>query len=328
LPSGRAGCAWRRTGKVNTGAAAYCPFVKIGYPCINRSIGCSPGRTFRLASYSEERLIRAVENNLACLRRILQFNLEHGILFFRITSDLVPFASHPVCTAEWQEIFAEDFRAVGRLIGRHEMRISMHPDQFVLINAKDPEIVKRSRAELAYHAAVLDAMCLDPTARIQIHVGGVYGDREASINRFCREYGRLDEAVRRRLVVENDDSRYTVADCLRIHRETSIPVLFDSFHHQVNSSGEPVDEAAERCSGTWGADDGILMVDYSTQEQGGRKGKHAESLDTDHFLEFLRATAPTDMDIMLEIKDKEKSAVRAIEVAIRDGRFLLPTERP
>lgn len=298
--------------------------MKIGYPCINRSIGCSSGRTFRLASYSGERLEETVRENLRCLQEILRFNLRECILFFRITSDLVPFASHPACTAAWEETFAGAFADLGQFIRGHGMRISMHPDQFVIINAKDPGIVERSVAELRYHAAVLDAMHLDGTAKIQVHVGGVYGDREASMQRFCREYSRLDESILRRLVIENDDSRYTVADCLRIHEETGIPVLFDAFHHEVNPSGTGVAEAADLCSATWRGKDGILMTDYSTPFPGGRKGRHAESLDAAHFSGFLAETAPTDMDIMLEIKDKEASARLAVEIACRDGRFRPP----
>ncbi|WP_292519412.1 UV DNA damage repair endonuclease UvsE [Methanoculleus sp.] len=298
--------------------------MKIGYPCINRSIGCSSGRTFRLASYSCERLEATLNENLRCLDAILRFNLEAEILFFRITSDLVPFGSHPICTAPWQETFAGEFSDIGRFIREHNMRVSMHPDQFVIINAKDPEIIGRSVAELRYHAAVLDAMHLDRTAKIQIHVGGVYGDREASMERFSREYSRLDESILRRLVVENDDSRYTLTDCLRIHEETDIPVLFDVFHHTVNHSGEGVAEAVARSGATWRPDDGIPMIDYSTQMPGGRKGRHAESLDPALFSQFLSQTAPTDIDIMLEIKDKEKSALVAVGIARADGRFRLP----
>ncbi len=301
--------------------------MKIGYPCINRSIGCSCGRTFRLSSYSDERLAETVRENLRCLEEILRFNRRESILFFRIGSGLVPFASHPVCTAAWQDTFAERFREIGRFVREHDMRISMHPDQFVVINAKDPEIVGRSVAELRYHAAVLDAMHLDGTAKVQIHVGGVYGDREASMERFASVYSRLDESILRRLVVENDDSRYTLADCLRIHEETGIPVLFDVFHHRVNPSGIAVAGAVERSGATWRPEDGILMTDYSTPMPGGRKGRHAESLDAADFEQFLAGTAPTDMDIMLEIKDKEKSALAAVGIARRDGRFLLPAER-
>lgn len=301
--------------------------MKIGYPCINRSIGCSCGRTFRLSSYSGERLEATVRENLRCLEEILRYNQRESILFFRIGSGLVPFASHPVCTADWQETFAGEFREVGRFVREHGMRISMHPDQFVVINAKDPEIVDKSVAELRYHAAVLDAMHLDGSAKVQIHVGGVYGDREASIERFASVYSRLDESILRRLVVENDDSRYTLADCLRIHEETGIPVLFDVFHHRVNPSGIAVAGAVERSGATWRPEDGILMTDYSTPMPGGRRGRHAESLDGADFERFLAGTAPTDMDIMLEIKDKEKSALAAVGIARRDARFLPPAER-
>ncbi|WP_214041567.1 UV DNA damage repair endonuclease UvsE [Methanoculleus sp.] len=301
--------------------------MKIGYPCINRSVGCSSGRTFRLSSYSDERLEETVRENLRCLREILRFNRRECILFFRIASGLVPFASHPVCTAAWQDTFAGTFREVGRFVREHGMRISMHPDQFVVINAKDPGIVNRSVAELRYHAAVLDAMHLDGSAKVQIHVGGVYGDREASMERFASVYSLLDENILRRLVVENDDSRYTLADCLRIHEETGVPVLFDVFHHRVNPSGVGVAEAVEQSGATWRPEDGIPMIDYSTPMPGGRRGRHAESLDGADFERFLADTAPADMDIMLEIKDKEKSALVAVGIARRDGRFLLPAER-
>ena len=116
----------------------------------------------------------------------------------------------------------------------------MHPDQFTLVNSPDPEIFKRSAAELAYHARVLDLLGLDLTARIQIHVGGVYGDKAASLDRFCRRFERLPAAVRRRLAVENDDRLYRVSDCLLISRRTGVPVIFDSFHHRLNSGGEGV----------------------------------------------------------------------------------------
>lgn len=301
--------------------------MKIGYPCINRSIGCSSGRTFRLSSYSDERLEETVRENLRCLCEILRFNLKECILFFRIGSGLVPFASHPVCTAAWEETFAETFRGIGRFVREHGMRVSMHPDQFVVINAKDPGIVEKSVAELRYHAPLLDAMRLDRTAKVQIHVGGVYGDKKASMERFASVYSRLDESVLRRLVVENDDSRYTLADCLRIHEETGIPVLFDVFHHQLNPSGTGVAEAVELSGATWQPHDGIPMIDYSTPMPGGRKGRHAETLDIADFERFLAGTVPTDMDIMLEIKDKEKSALAAVGIARRDGRFLPARER-
>ncbi len=198
-----------------------------------------------MRSYSEERLIKTVENNLICLSEMLSFNVKHTLLFFRITSDLVPFASHPINQFDWQGYFKEQFHAIGTCIAGHNIRISMHPDQFTLINSVDTEIFERSVKELRYHAQILDLMELDPSAKIQIHVGGVYGNKAMNIQRFITRFSTLDEGVRRRLVIENDGKLYSVKDCLQIHRETGIPVLFDAYHHELNNSGETIREAFE-----------------------------------------------------------------------------------
>ena len=295
--------------------------MKIGYPCINLTVKCKGNRTFRLKSYSEERLIQTVQNNLDCTLEMLRFNVKHHILFFRITSDLVPFASHPICEFNWQGFFQHKFAEIGDFIKTHGIRISMHPDQFTLINSLDIGVFEKSLEELRYHAQVLDFMGLNTSAKIQIHVGGVYGDREKSIARFIERFARIDEGVKRRLVVENDDRAYRVEDCLRIHAETGIPVLFDVFHHEANNSGKPVREVFDLVAATWRHGDGIPMVDYSSQKRGERKGRHAESIDLEGFREFLEDTKPLDFDLMLEIKDKERSALKAIKVASNDPRF-------
>lgn len=295
--------------------------MKIGYPCLNRSLGCTPGHTFRLASYSPARLAETVLLNLDCLGRQLEYNREHGLLFLRITSDLVPFASHPVCDFPWHEEFAARFAALGKLIRRSSMRISMHPDQFTLINSPNEDIFRRSVAELAYHARILDLLGLDNTARIQVHVGGLYNDKPVSIDRFCARFEQLPETVRRRLTVENDDRLYSVADCLMISRRTGVPVLFDSFHHQLHNRGEGTAAALAMAAATWKKGDGRPMVDYSSQKKGERAGSHAESIDLKDFARFITAVAGMDFDIMLEIKDKEKSALRAREQLVKMKRI-------
>ena len=288
--------------------------MKIGYPCINRSVDCRGNRTFRLKSYSQQRLIQTVQENLSCLDTMLRYNTEHNLLFFRITSDLVPFASHPVCDVDWQNIFKDGLEKIGRYIKKQNIRISMHPDQFTLINSLREDVFERSCRELEYHCQVLDVMKLDLDAKIQIHVGGVYGDKPASIKRFTDRYHQLDPSVRRRLVIENDDRQYSLQDCLIINRKCSVPVLFDFFHHRLLNQGEPVEKAITAAAATWKKKDGILMVDYSSQQPGKRPGSHTESIDTDDFAMFLQKTKGMDFDIMLEIKDKEKSGLKAVQM--------------
>ena len=296
--------------------------MRIGYPCINLTVGCKGDRTFRLKSYSEERLKQTVENNLDCLLEILKFNNMHRICFFRVTSDLVPFASHPINTFDWQGYFGPKLEEIGEYARKHRMRISMHPDQFTLINSVDKGIFQQSRKELAYHSSVLNLMKLETDAKIQVHVGGIYGDKEQISERFARRFFELEDDMRRRLVIENDDRLYNLQDCLKISEKTGIPVLLDVFHHRINGNGETAKEALQLAGKTWREkQDGVPMVDYSSQRIFASAGQHIQSIDIEDFQDFLAETFPLDFDIMLEIKDKEKSAIKAVKAASDDPRF-------
>ena len=297
--------------------------MRIGYPCINRTIDCNANSTFRLKSYSETRLKDSIKNNLDCLLRILQFNLEHRLFFFRISSDIVPFASHPTNRFNWQKYFQEEFEEIGEFIIKNRIRISMHPDQFTLINSIKDEIFERSKKELKYHAEILDLMKLDTSAKIQIHVGGAYGDKKKSMERFVARFNKLDDSILGRLVIENDDNIYDLNDCLKINAQTQIPILFDEFHHKLNNSAtQTKQECFQLTVKTWNEKrDGIPMVDYSSQKTNGSPRQHSETINIEDFDLFLKQTISFDFDLMLEIKDKEKSAIKAVNFAIKDWRI-------
>lgn len=296
--------------------------MKIGYPCINLSLDCRASKGFRLASYTEEGLVETVAGNLDCLERMLEYNIKHKLLYFRISSGLVPFASHPVCSYNWQKHFSKRFVQLGKFMKAGNFRITMHPDQFIVINSPDSDVFKRSVAELRYHAQVLDLLKLDTTARIQIHVGGAYGDKPTAMKRFVKRYKGLDDAIGRRLVIENDHRSYSLADCMKIHNETGVPVAFDSFHHQLLNYSESVVDAFRMFSPTWSEETGMPLVDYSYQQPGAPRGRHASSANLGDFKIFIDKTIDFDFDIMLEIGDKEQSAVKAVQVLKNDSRFL------
>ena len=214
------------------------------------------------------------------------------------------------------------FRKLGSYIKNNNMRISMHPDQFVVLNSPNEQTVRNSIAELVYQGSVLDLMGLDTTAKLQIHGGGAYGDKPSAIQRFAEVYHTmLPDAVKARLCVENDDRTYSLQDCLQLHELTEMPVIFDNFHHECVNNGEPMYEAVEMAASTWQPErDGILMMDYSSQAPNERRGKHVQSIQEQLFHDFLTETEGLDMDIMLEIKDKEESALKAVELARSLGR--------
>ena len=296
--------------------------MRIGYPCVNESLDCTSTSTFRLASYTDERLELTVANNLRCLGRILAWNVQHDLLFFRIGSGVVPFGSHPVNTFPWQTRFAAEFRALGDYIRAHDMRVSFHPDQFVVLNSPDAGIVARSVQELVYQGSMLDLMGLNSTHKLQIHVGGLYNYRELALSRFIATYETLPAAVRARLVIENDDRLFSLQDCLRVHAAVGIPILFDNFHHECLNHGETMAQALRLAAATWHpTHDGVMMMDYSSQAPGERKGKHTPTLEDALFQNFLRDLGALDVDIMLEIKDKEASAHRACAMLRTAGRL-------
>lgn len=285
--------------------------MKIGYPCMNHTINCTTNSTFRLASYSSKKLIDTVTRNLRSLQEILTFNVKHDLLFFRIGSGIVPFASHPICNFDWQTYFREDLIDIGCYIKQNKIRISMHPDQFILINALDENILARSIAELDYHCNLLDIMELDDTAKVQIHVGGSYGNKIEAIKRFIERYHALPMNIKKRLVIENDDRLFDIRDCMLISKKTKVPIILDIFHHECLNNNESVREVLQKCSETWKKKDGIPMIDYSSQQKEARKGKHCLHINTKKFVKFLDDTKGINFDIMLEIKDKEKSALKA-----------------
>lgn len=288
--------------------------MKIGYPCINLSLSVRSSRTFRLGSYSEAKFKEIVENNLSALADILKYNVENNLLFFRISSDLVPFASHPVCQLNWQDFYKGEFLKLGKFIKKSGLRVSMHPDQFVLINSLREDVLRASLGELHYQCEVLDLMGLDATHKVQIHVGGVYDDKQASLKRFISRYSALPAKIKKRLIIENDDRLYDFADCLFINKKTGVPIILDVFHYKCNNQNESLKHVLKKAVSTWKKADGVPMLDYSSQDKHKKKGSHVASMDVRDFTNFVSHLGRRDFDIMLEIKDKEKSALKGLEI--------------
>jgi UV DNA damage endonuclease len=295
--------------------------LKIGYPCINLTLKNPYTSTFRLKSFSEKRFNETVKNNLNHLLKILKFNLNNNILFFRLSSDIIPFASHPICKIDWGCIFKTELNEIGEFINKNNMRISMHPDQFVILNSKNEKIIENSVRELQYHSKVLESMNLPHNAKIQIHIGGVYEDKRTSKERFIKTFMKLEENLKKRIVIENDDRSYALKDCLNINEETGIPIVFDTLHHECLNNNETVQEALTSATNTWKyALDGYPIIDYSSHRIGERNGKHTKTIDKNNFIsyyiELIKFSKNKSMaaDIMLEIKDKENSALLALEL--------------
>lgn len=189
----------------------------------------------------------------------------------------------------------------------------MHPGQYTVLNSPDKAVVERAVEDLRYHARLLDAMGLGKEHKIVLHIGGTYGDKTSALKRFIQQYRCLDENIRQRLVIENDDRQYTIFDVLSIGESEGIPVVFDNLHHQVNPDNTcSVIEWIDACANTWKSEDGPQKLHYSQQDFSKRPGSHSATLDVGEFLQFYTDIRNRDVDIMVEVKDKNLSALKCV----------------
>jgi UV DNA damage endonuclease len=263
--------------------------------------------------------------SLGYLRAILDYLHEIDVRMYRLSSDFAPYATHPEMPQFHGQI-AEchgELAEVGRIARERRIRLSFHPSQYVLLSALDPAITAKGIADVNAQAELLDAMEQGPEAVVVLHLGGAYGDKDAALRRFEEGFRGLSEAGRRRLVIENDETIYTVQDCLRAHRATGVPVIFDHQHHNLNPGSLPVGEAARAALATWPV--GVMpKVHFSSPRLDSRTvlrnkkevveppllSQHADYVHPWEFAGFLRQVEDVPFDVMLEAKRKDAALLK------------------
>lgn len=303
-------------------------YMKIGYACLTMGLPDYGFKSCTLKNTDNHSLTQIISHNLTILSKILDYNEKNSITMFRITSDLIPFASSPANKLIWWNLFKDRFTDIGKQVMRANMRVSMHPGQYTVLNAIDEKIVERAIEDLEYHTKVLDCMGLSSEHKIILHIGGVYGDKTSAIKRFSDNYQRLKETIKKRLIIENDDRSYTIEEVLRIGIQLGIPVVFDNLHNEVNASitSKTEQEWIIECQKTWKDRDGIQKIHYSQQNPNKQKGSHTESIHIEKFVQFYEKLPDKNINIMLEVKDKNLSALKCINTTLLSDIKLLEEE--
>lgn len=287
--------------------------MKIGYACTPLLVPYKTTRKFLIKDYSEDLMINYTKLNLKDLMNILIYNYNNGIDLFRISSDIIPFGSHYINTFPWWDHFKDELIQIGDFIKNNNLRVSMHPGQYTVLNSTSEEIVDKAIMDLEYHADFLNSLGLDSTHKIIIHIGGIYGDKESAISRFIENYSELSESVKQRLIIENDEKNFSLDDVLYISEKTGAPVIFDNLHNKCfNDNTYTLEEILTKVSKTWHEKDGNMKVHYSQQNPLKKKGSHSLSINTNEFLDYLSIASNFNMDIMLEVKDKNISCIKVL----------------
>lgn len=292
--------------------------MAIGYACLVVGVPDANFSRCTLKNATKEKLREITESNIKSLEKIIDYNIKMGIRLFRISSDIVPFGSHSINDLSWREEFDDELKRIGRKIKESGMRVSMHPGQYTVLNSQDEKVVQNAIKDLKYHADFLKSLGVDSTNKLVLHVGGVYGDKEKAIAAFIKNYERLEQSIKDRLVLENDDKNYSIEDVLNISKSTGAPVIFDNLHNMLNPSKINIPEAEwiKICSETWKDSDGKQKIHYSQQRKDANAGAHSETIRINEFLEFYQNlkthNIDKEIDIMLEVKDKNISAIKCI----------------
>lgn len=293
-----------------------------------------------------------LRHSLEALRSILDYLHRADIRMYRMATALAPYASHPDLPQFHEQVreCSAELAEVGALANERGIRLSTHPGQYTVLNSERLEVRDAAIAELEVQAALLDAMGLGAEAVVVLHVGGASGGTPAALNRFVAGLERVSDRARERLVIENDDRTFGLADVLPLSQRTGLRVVFDLLHHRCHDpAGIPDREALAAALATW-PHDAIPKIHFSSprldvEERRVRSGRrletryvlpqlraHADLVDPIGFEHFLRETAPAagrDFDVMLEAKAKDLALLRLRDqlaergLPTRDGRVIV-----
>lgn len=287
--------------------------IRLGYACISMATKNNPNKKTTIAQLQKldrpeqlKKLRKLLQTNFFNLMDILQYNVEHSIYVYRLPSEFIPFATHAITADwDWEKEFRWDFDKAGDFIRKHGIRLTSHPGHYSILNTNNPKVLQATIKDFDYHARVFDCMGLDDNSVLVTHVGGVYGDKESSLARFQENFAKLPAHIQKRLVVENDDTSFTMVEVLTLCEELGIPMVLDIHHHQCVNNGEEIIDYLPRIIRTWGGR--TPKMHFSSPKSDEDYRSHADDICAEDFMAFLEKLAGYDLDIMLECKNKDEA---------------------
>lgn len=294
----------------------------VGYPCINNTLAdikpvseaIRVNRGMIKKTFKSKGLEYAGElamQNLSDLEKVIEWNYAHNIQLYRMFSDMFPWSSeYTIDKLPQSKDIIKQLKHVGKLAKKYKQRLTFHPGQFDVLASPNKDVVKKTLHDLEFHGSIMDYMNLPKTvySKINIHVGGSYGDKEAALERFCTNFKKLSLSVRKRLTVENEDkeSLYTVQELYDgVYKKIGIPIVFDNLHHDLHPGELSEKEAFLLAYKTWPKD--IEPIVHIAQKKRSKKYTHAD------YVTICFDTHRKKVAIMLEAKGKEKAVLKYVK---------------
>jgi UV DNA damage endonuclease len=300
--------------------------MNLGYACINMTLGAqtpriTTNRSMVKKTFNERGIEYASElalENVRDLFEILKWNVKNGIKLFRTSSDIFPWGSeYNLEDLPNYNKIANILKGCGTYAKENGLRINSHPGPFNVLVSPNPKVVENTFKDLELHGKVFDLMGLShtPYNNINIHCNGVYGDKISAMDRFCENFNKLSDSVKKRLTIENDDkaSMYSVKDLMYIHHKIGIPIVFDYHHHQFCTGDLTEQQALILAVSTWNKSGVKPEVHYSESKALHESDTKIKPQAHSDYITNLPDTYNIDVDIMVEAKAKELSILPFIK---------------
>lgn len=292
--------------------------VRLGYVAISKALDkVTSSSTITYTNYEklenkEEKLDLVIKSNFEDLEKILNYNIKNNIHFYRLTSKLIPLATHKVVNIDYIKPYNNYYKKLGNLIKNNNMRVDVHPDQFCVLNSTNKEVVENTIRILEYHYKVLNELNIDDKI-IVLHVGSSVFGKEKSIKRFINNFYKLPKYIQNTIAVENDDKVYNIVDVLNLCKKINRPVVLDYHHYICNSGNIDIDDYYNEIFDTW---DVRPKIHFSSPKNNTKKEFrcHNDYINSDDFILFLENIKKykVDIDIMLEAKAKDDALFRLV----------------
>lgn len=254
-----------------------------------------------------KKLKEVTYSNIDALEKILRYNIDNNIHFYRMTSNLIPLATHPDIMWDYLKYFKKDLEYIGNIIKDNNLRVDAHPDQFNVINSDKENVVESTIKNLNMQVDLFEAMKYKE-GKMVIHIGGAKGGKDIAAQRFIENLKKFPKRITERLILENDDKTFNAKEVLDICNKTNLPMVFDIHHHNCNKCNEDLEYLLPKIFKTWDNDMLIPKMHFSSPREFENDRKHSDYIDAKSFLEFIytvKEVVNKDFDIMIEAKKKD-----------------------
>jgi UV DNA damage endonuclease len=302
--------------------------IQLGLCCLNIELReCCPTVFSSRSVILKTLLTKGVEHlqakiieNLQDVLIMMDWNEANGIKVFRLSSELFPHISNPKAPKYNFDFAKELLKKIGEKSKLYNQRLTFHPGHFNCLGSPNENVIENTINDLNYHATILELMELSEDSVMVIHGGGIYGDKEKTIERWCKNYNNLPLHIKKRLVLENCERNFSIEDCLRVSEKVNVPIVFDTHHYDCYNIIHPYEvfdipsNYIPKILETWKRRN--IKPKFHVSEQGsGKCGHHSDYIQKiPEYLLEIPNKYKIHIDIMIEAKMKEKAIFKLYDI--------------